>query len=350
MGELFAYGSLLLDGYPIRLTGEDCERGTFSHRHAVLFDGESGEPWSPLDHIETAQSRMCIHNSPVTESGCIGFEYGYSLGDPNMLVIWEAQFGDFANVGQVYFDQFIASAEQKWRRHSGLICLLPHGYEGMGPEHSSARLERFLQLCANDNIEVAIPTTPAQMFHLLRRQMRRSFRKPLMVLTPKSLLRHRRAVSTVAELTSGQFQRVLDDQDVANASDVRRVLFCSGKVAWDLMTARDATPPPEATAIVRLEQLYPFPESQLREILDRYHNATTWMWVQEEPRNAGAWTWIADTFQETLGRQLAVVSRPASASPAVGSARLHRIEQAAVLDAAFGRPRNASTAPVEQHT
>ena len=350
MGELFAYGSLLLDGYPIRLTGEDCERGTFSHRHAVLFDSETGKAFAPLDHIKTAQSRMCIHNSPVTESACIGFEYGYSLGDPNMLVVWEAQFGDFANVGQVYFDQFIASAERKWRRHSGLICLLPHGYEGMGPEHSSARLERFLQLCANDNIEVAIPTTPAQMFHLLRRQMRRDFRKPLIVLTPKSLLRHRRAVSSVAELTTGQFHRVLADPSAPKAADVRRVLFCSGKIAWDLMTSRDETPPEESTAIIRLEQLYPFPEEQIREVLKRYDAATTWIWVQEEPRNAGAWTWISDTFCEQLDRQLDVVSRPANASPAVGSARLHRIEQEAVLNAAFDRPTNALNESVEKNT
>jgi 2-oxoglutarate dehydrogenase E1 component len=293
---------------------------------------------------------MCIHNSPVTESACIGFEYGYSLGDPNMLVVWEAQFGDFANVGQVYFDQFIASAERKWRRHSGLICLLPHGYEGMGPEHSSARLERFLQLCANDNIEVAIPTTPAQMFHLLRRQMRRDFRKPLIVLTPKSLLRHRRAVSSVAELTTGQFHRVLADPSAPKAADVRRVLFCSGKIAWDLMTSRDETPPEESTAIIRLEQLYPFPEEQIREVLKRYDAATTWIWVQEEPRNAGAWTWISDTFCEQLDRQLDVVSRPANASPAVGSARLHRIEQEAVLNAAFDRPTNALNESVEKNT
>ncbi len=345
MGELLAYGSLLLEGHPIRLTGEDCQRGTFSHRHAVFFDATTGAAWSPLDHIETGQSRMCVHNTPVTESACIGFEYGYSLGDPNMLVLWEAQFGDFANVGQVYFDQFIASAERKWRRHSGLVCLLPHGYEGMGPEHSSARLERFLLLCANDNMEVAVPTTPAQMFHLLRRQMLRNFRKPLIVMTPKSLLRHRSATSSVSDFAAGHFREVLDDTKV-QAMDVRHVILCSGKIALDLMTARaeDVTD----TAIVRIEQLYPFPEEHIRAIFHTYSNATKWTWVQEEPRNAGAWTWIADVFFDVFDIRLDVVSRPANASPAVGSARLHREEQQAVLDAALST-HFESTLPQEQH-
>jgi len=335
MGELLAYGSLLLDGYPIRLTGEDCQRGTFSHRHAVLFDAERGELWSPLDHIDTGQSRMCIHNSPVTESACIGFEYGYSLGDPNMLVVWEAQFGDFANVGQVYFDQFIASAERKWKRHSGLVCLLPHGYEGMGPEHSSARLERFLQLCADDNMEVVVPSTPAQMFHLLRRQMRRPFRKPLIVLTPKSLLRHKQAVSRVSDFTSGAFRTVLDDPAAPDPTTVTRVLFCAGKIGWDLITHRSAQPSTSATAIVRIEQLYPFPHAEVAAILNRYAVANEHLWVQEEPHNAGAWTWIADTFRDTFSMRLDVASRPANASPAVGSAKLHRVEQTAVLDEAL---------------
>jgi 2-oxoglutarate dehydrogenase E1 component len=334
MGELLAYGSLLLDGCPIRLTGEDCLRGTFSHRHAVVADALTGEPWSPLDHIDIAQSRLCVHNSPVTESGCIGFEYGYSLGDPNMLVIWEAQFGDFVNVGQVYLDQFIASAEQKWRRHSGLVCLLPHGYEGMGPEHSSARLERLLQLCANDNMEVVVPTNPAQIFHLLRRQIRRSFRKPLIVLTPKSLLRHKDAVSHVADLTSGQFETILDDP-TTNPADVTRVLLCSGKVGWDLIAARIDTAAEHTTAVIRIEQLHPFPAASILNLMDRYAHVDQWVWAQEEPRNAGAWTWVSDRFREQFDRTLAVVSRPANASPAVGSARLHREEQRLVLEAAL---------------
>ncbi len=347
MGELLAYGSLLLEGHPIRLTGEDCQRGTFSHRHAVLFDVKTGAAWSPLDHIDVGQSRMCVHNTPVTESACIGFEYGYSLGDPNMLVLWEAQFGDFANVGQVYFDQFIASAERKWRRHSGLVCLLPHGYEGMGPEHSSARLERFLQLCANDNMEVTVPTTPAQMFHLLRRQMLRDFRKPLIVMTPKSLLRHRSAMSPVSDFTSNHFHPVLDDNSV-EAERVRHVIVCSGKIALDLTAARDEVGRAADTAIVRFEQLYPFPEEDVRAILKRFGWADRWTWVQEEPRNAGAWTWISDVFYERFGRRLDVVSRPANASPAVGSAKLHREEQRTILNAALAACRQP-TLPQEQH-
>ena len=334
MGELLAYGSLLLDGYPIRLTGEDCLRGTFSHRHAVFYDNKTGMPWSPLDHIDVGQSRLCIHNSPVTESACIGFEYGYSLGDPNMLVVWEAQFGDFANVGQVYFDQFIASAERKWGRFSGLICLLPHGYEGAGPEHSSARLERFLQLCADGNMEVAIPTSPSQMFHLLRRQMRRSFRKPLIVLTPKSLLRHRCALSSVSDLTDGRFDPVLDDPS-ADPAAVTRVLLCSGKIGWELLEARQNSQNPDGTAVVRIEQLYPFPEEHIQQIRSRYELADDWVWVQEEPRNAGAWTWMADMFIQSFDTHLSVVSRPANASPAVGSSRLHREEQEEVIAAAL---------------
>ncbi|MDP7069752.1 MAG: 2-oxoglutarate dehydrogenase E1 component [Phycisphaerales bacterium] len=347
MGELLAYGSLLLEGHPIRLTGEDCQRGTFSHRHAIFFDSVTGAAWSPLDHIDTGQSRMCVHNTPVTESGCIGFEYGYSLGDPNMLVLWEAQFGDFANVGQVYFDQFIASAERKWRRHSGLVCLLPHGYEGMGPEHSSARLERFLQLCADDNMEVAVPTTPAQMFHLLRRQMLRSFRKPLIVMTPKSLLRHRSATSKVSDLVSGHFQPVLDDHGV-EAAGVNHVILCSGKVALDLNAARVDGPHAADTAVIRIEQLYPFPEPDIRSLFEKYAHVRHWTWVQEEPRNAGAWTWIADTFSERFGRRLDIVSRPANASPAVGSSRLHRDEQQAIIQSALDTGRG-SPLPVEQH-
>ncbi len=347
MGELLAYGSLLLDGYPIRLTGEDCQRGTFSHRHAVLFDSETGTLWSPLDHIDTGQSRMCIHNSPVTESACIGFEYGYSLGDPNMLVVWEAQFGDFANVGQVYFDQFIASAERKWKRNSGLVCLLPHGYEGMGPEHSSARLERFLQLCADDNMEVVVPTTPAQMFHLLRRQMRRPFRKPLIVLTPKSLLRHKRAVSKAADFTDGLFQTVLDDPMAPDPTAVHRVLFCTGKVGWDLIAHREQQPGATGTAVVRIEQLYPFPHAEVAAILNRYAVAEHHIWVQEEPHNAGGWTWMADTFRDTFSMRLDVISRPANASPAVGSAKLHRVEQLAILDAALAVASPAAAESLE---
>ncbi len=345
MGELFAYGSLLLDGYPIRLTGEDCQRGTFSHRHAVLRDAHTGDVWSPLDHIDTGQSRMCVHNSPVTESGCIGFEYGYSLGDPNMLVIWEAQFGDFANVGQVYFDQFIASAERKWRRNSGMVCLLPHGYEGMGPEHSSARVERFLQLCADENMEVVIPTTPAQMFHLLRRQMRRPFRKPLIVMTPKSLLRHKSAVSRVNELCHGQFEAVLPDPEISPAS-ADRILLCSGKIGWDLMAARHEAG--SQACVIRIEQLYPFPEDRIRTLLNDIPNNIPLIWVQEEPRNAGGWTFMSDVFLERFDRHITFIGRPANASPAVGSARLHRAEQARLLASAIGTSDPSATHQEQQ--
>ncbi len=347
MGELLAYGSLLLDGYPIRLTGEDVQRGTFSHRHVVLFDGQTGDTWSPLNDIEVGQSYMCVHNSPVTEGGCIGFEYGYSMGDPNMLVIWEAQFGDFANAGQVYFDQFIASAEQKWKRHSGLVCLLPHGYEGAGPEHSSARLERFLQLCADENMEVIQPTTPSQMFHLLRRQMRRRFRKPLVVLTPKSLLRHAAASSSVDELTNGCFQHVIDDPS-AKPESVDRVLFCSGKIAYDLLAAREHDNIGTNTAIVRIEQLYPFPNERIKMIRQRYTAASEWVWTQEEPRNAGAWTWVADRFRQSFQQQLGFVGRPANASPAVGSARQHQLEQRLVIETALGVAAASESSSVQE--
>lgn len=335
MGELLAWGSLLLDGVPIRLTGEDCARGTFSHRHVVLADSNDGRSWTALNSIRPEQAQICVHNSPVSEAGCIGFEYGYSLGDPHMLVIWEAQFGDFANAGQVYFDQFIASAEKKWRRFSGLVCFLPHGYEGQGPEHSSARLERLLQLCADDNMEVVNPTTPAQLFHLLRRQMLRAFRKPLIVLTPKSLLRHPEAVSRVRDLTDGSFERVLDDPTV-DPTNVERLILCTGKVYYDLIEHRAQTASPEKTAIVRVEQLHPLPLRELEAILHRYDGAHARTWVQEEPLNAGAWHWMADRFRESVGLHLQVVARVANASPAVASTKVHADEQHHLLVEALG--------------
>ncbi|MCH2137087.1 MAG: 2-oxoglutarate dehydrogenase E1 component [Phycisphaerales bacterium] len=335
MGELLAFGSLLLEGVPIRLTGEDCARGTFSHRHAVLRDQQDGQPFVALNAIDPNQAQLCVHNSPVSEAGCIGFEYGYSLGDPNMLVLWEAQFGDFANAGQVYFDQFLASAEKKWRRYSGLVCLLPHGYEGQGPEHSSARLERMLQLCADDNIEVVNPTTPAQCFHLLRRQMKRDFRKPLLVLTPKSLLRHPKAVSAVSDLTSGRFQHVIDDPG-ADPDRVQRLIFCSGKVYYDLIDHRSRTAAPHRTAIVRIEQLHPLDMDTIESLLSRYANVDARIWVQEEPLNAGAWHWMADRFREQVGLRLQVVSRAANASPAVASTKVHNDEQHHLMVEALG--------------
>ncbi|MFK7959023.1 MAG: 2-oxoglutarate dehydrogenase E1 component [Phycisphaerales bacterium] len=338
-GEMLAYGTLLLDGNAVRLTGQDVERGTFSHRHAVLFDQTNGQPYINLNHLADDdardQAKFCIHNSPLTESACLGFEYGYSLGDPNMLVIWEAQFGDFANGAQVIFDQFISSAEQKWGRFSGLTCFLPHGYEGQGPEHSSARIERFLQLCAKDNMQVAYPTTPAQQFHLLRRQMKRNFRKPLIVMTPKSLLRHPKATSTLTDLTDGRFYRMIDDAAIGKPDTVRRLLFCSGKVYYDLVDHRDKAGADDV-AIVRLEQLFPFAEDTMREILARYPKAEQRLWVQEEPRNMGAWSFVDETMRDRFDISLKYVGRDRNASPAVGSMKMHQQEQQRIMVNAIG--------------
>ena len=264
----------------------------------------------------------------------LGFDYGYSLDEPHMLIMWEAQFGDFANGAQVIIDQFIAPSESKWGRGSGLVMLLPHGYEGQGPEHSSARLERFLQLCAEDNIQVAVPTTPAQFFHLLRRQVRREFRKPLIVMTPKSLLRHKQAVSPVDHLTVGHFRDVLDDP--AAPDRVRRVLLCSGKVYYDLIARRGEVGSQREVAVVRIEQLYPWPAAELKSVLDRYPSAREWVWVQEESQNMGAWTFVAPRLRDLLGVEIPYVGRDASASPATGSKAIHDREQAEIVEAAVG--------------
>src|SRR5581483_10895563 len=268
-GEMLAYGSLLLEGVPVRLSGQDSIRGTFTHRHATLFDAETGAPYAPLNHLADGQAQIELVNSPLSEFGVVGFEYGMASADPRRLVIWEAQFGDFANGAQVIIDQFIASGESKWQRQSGLVLLLPHGYEGQGPEHSSARLERFLQLCAEDNMQVVNCTTPAQFFHVLRRQMHRPFRKPLIVMSPKSLLRHKRAVSRLADFTDGAFQPVLADPRPLEPDTVRRVLLCSGKIFYSLDLGREERDW-GGIAIIRLEQLYPFPAAELAEALHRY--------------------------------------------------------------------------------
>ncbi len=335
MGELLAYGTLLVDGHAVRLTGQDVERGTFSHRHALIVDQITGEAYDGLNNIREDAARFCIHNSPLTESACVGFEYGYSLGDPEMLIIWEAQFGDFANGAQVYFDQFLASAEAKWDRYSGLVLYLPHGYEGQGPEHSSARLERFLQLCANNNMQVCNPTTPAQMFHLLRRQVKRSFRKPLIVLTPKSLLRHPKAVSYADELINGCFQLVIDDPQVKNPGKVNRVILCSGKVYYDLDAHRQKIGRDDV-AIVRLEQLYPLVEDELIAVLEKYSAAKDVVWVQEEPKNMGAFRFLKTTLWESLDLNLPYVGRDENASPAVASTKMHGQEQEKIMIAALG--------------
>ena len=334
-GEALALASLADAGVRVRMSGQDTQRGTFSHRHAVLHDPKTGAEHMPLAHLSDDQGPVEIHNSPLSEAGVVGFEYGYSLDMPDGLVVWEAQFGDFVNSAQVIIDQFITSGEDKWRRLSGLVMLLPHGFEGQGPEHSSARLERFLQMCAEDNIQVVYPTTPAQMFHLLRRQVLRPWRKPLVVMTPKSLLRSPRAVSGLDEFVSGRFRHVLpDDLDPAG---VTRVQLCSGKIYYDLAAERERRGR-EDVAILRLEQLYPLAEELLREALAPFPADAPLVWVQEEPANMGAWRFLrTDWGGEFAGRPFHGVTRPASASPATGSGSSHKLEQEELLRDAFER-------------
>ena len=341
--EHLAFASILLEGHGIRISGQDARRGTFSHRHAVLFDVTTGEPYTPLSHLGPVGDsrghgvgRFEVYDSPLSEAGVLGFEYGYSLDRPDKLVIWEAQFGDFANTAQVIFDQFIISAEDKWGRLSGLVLLLPHGFEGQGPEHSSARIERFLQLAAEDNIQVCNLTTPAQLFHVLRRQVNRSWRKPLVIFTPKSLLRHHEAVSSLDDLSSGEFQRVIAD-DAAAPGAVRRILLCSGKVYYDLAAERRRLGRDDV-AVVRLEQYYPLSDA-LGHALAPYAAGTPVVWVQEEPRNMGAWYFMNARSEAIVGDRhpLSVVCRPESASPATGSKAAHDLEQKLLLEAAFAR-------------
>jgi len=341
-GEALAFGSLLLEGYGVRLSGQDSSRGTFSHRHAMLVDQASEAEYAPLAHLAHGQGRFEVYDSLLSEAAVLGFEYGYTLADPMTLVLWEAQFGDFANGAQVIIDQFVASAAVKWGRISGLVMLLPHGYEGQGPEHSSARIERYLQLCAEDNMQVVSCTTPAQYFHALRRQMRRNYRAPLMVFTPKSLLRAPRAVSKPEELADGRFQTVLGDPPAARAPEqIRRVLLCSGKVYYDLLEERDKRFGEGQTggvAIVRLEQLYPFDADSLGLALAPYAGAEHFTWVQEEPRNMGAWSFVHELIEPVVpgGRPLAYAGRLAYAAPAGGSMRLHRKRQSTLIAQAFG--------------
>jgi 2-oxoglutarate dehydrogenase E1 component len=332
--EALAFATLAAGGIRVRLSGQDTARGTFSQRHALLRDTETGKPYMPLQHVAPGQAPVEIYNSPLSEAGVLGFEYGYSLDYPDALVAWEAQFGDFVNAAQVIVDQFIASAEEKWRRLSGLVLLLPHGFEGMGPEHSSARVERFLQLCARDNLQIVYPTTPAQYYHALRRQGLRKWRKPLILLTPKSLLRHGDAVSSLAELGQGQFKTVLAD---AGAAEVKRILLCSGKIYYDLDGHRRRRNRRDV-AIVRLEQLYPIPRQELAAALAPYPDNTAAVWVQEEPVNMGpACFWSLQFGAKLLDRfPLTSVARPPSASPATGSASRHREQQDRLVAAAFG--------------
>jgi 2-oxoglutarate dehydrogenase E1 component len=348
LGEALALGSLLLEGWNVRLSGQDTGRGTFSHRHAVWHDVETGALHLPLDHLARGQGRFEIFDTPLAEAAPLGFEYGYSTADPRTLVLWEAQYGDFANVAQVVIDQFVASAEFKWQRMSGLVLLLPHGYEGQGPEHSSARLERFLELCARCNLQVVNPSTPAQLFHALRRQMLRRFRKPLVVMTPKSLLRHRAAVSPLRELTDGHFRTVIDDASVPDPGRVARLVLSSGKVHYALEEARAARRGP-AMALLRVEQLYPFPRAELEALFRRYAGAREVRWVQEEPANMGAWRSTRHRLEAILppGVRLRLVARKASPTPATGHYTVHveqekRLIERALSDLAPARERAGS--------
>jgi len=343
MGEHLAYASLVSSGYAIRLSGQDAGRGTFVHRHAVLHD-QNRERWDagtyvPLCNVSETQAPFVVIDSVLSEEAVLGFEYGYSTAEPNTLTIWEAQFGDFANGAQVVIDQFIASGEVKWGRASGLTMMLPHGYEGQGPEHSSARPERFLQLCADNNMQVVQPTSAAQIFHLLRRQMVRQFRKPLVILTPKSLLRNKDAGSPLSELAKGAFQTVIGEvDDKIDAAKVKRVVACSGKVYYDLVNARKARGQSD-TAIVRIEQLYPFPHKSFAAELKKFPNATEVVWTQDEPQNQGAWFQIQHNLFESMdaGQKLAYAGRPASAAPAVGYADKHNAQQKELLETAFSK-------------
>ena len=332
--EALAFGSLLLEGVPVRLSGQDSRRGTFSQRHAVLHDAKTQAPYTPLVHIAEGQAKFCVYNSLLSEAAVLGFDYGYSLNYPSMLCLWEAQFGDFANGAQVIIDQFIAAAESKWQRPSGIVLLLPHGYEGQGPEHSSARLERFLQLCAEDNLQVVNPTTPAQYFHVLRRQMKRPFRKPLIVMTPKSLLRAEQCVSTIADFTDGGFHEVLPDPAAGPVEGVKRVIFCSGKVYYDLVNYRETNDRGEA-AIVRVEQLYPLHVDAIVESVAPFRNAVKFVWCQEESLNMGAWLYIAPKLSALIGREISYAGRGESASTAVGALARHKMEQRLLVEEAF---------------
>lgn len=335
-GEQLAFATLLTEKIPVRLSGQDAGRGTFSHRHSVLCDQTNDKKYIPLNHLSDSAARYEVIDSNLSEYAVVGFEYGYSLVNPKHLVIWEAQFGDFANGAQIMFDQFISSAETKWLRMSGLVLLLPHGYEGQGPEHSSARLERFLQLCAEDNIQVANPTTPASLFHLLRRQVHRDFRKPLVIMSPKSLLRNKLAVSPLTDFAdNSRFLPMLEDPKTLNLQNkAKRIVICSGKVYYDLLEARDAKN--IDVALIRVEQYYPFDTDYLASIIAKYKAATEFIWCQEEPQNMGAWTFIKSYLEQTLNKTINYVGRPASASPTTGYLSVHNKEQETLVKQALG--------------
>ncbi len=342
MAELLAYGSLVSEGIPVRISGQDAGRGTFTHRHAIFHDVNNGTRYSPLNTIQPDVADFAVHDSLLSEYAVLGFEYGNSTTDPRALTIWEAQFGDFANGAQIIIDQFLCSAESKWQRMNGLVLLLPHGYEGQGPEHSSARLERFLQLCAQDNMQVAYPTTPAQIFHVLRRQVKRDFRKPLVIMSPKSLLRHPKVISPLEELTQGLFREVIPDAEAAqDSSKVKRVVLCTGKIYYEILAEREANGNDGSTAIVRVEQLYPFPAEQISQAVRQFPNMKQILWAQEEPKNMGAYSFVAPRLQELFadlagkGISFRYVGRTERASPAIGSMKVHTQEQNEIIKGCF---------------
>jgi 2-oxoglutarate dehydrogenase E1 component len=329
MAETMAYGSLLLEGFDVRISGQDVERGTFSHRHAILRDEISEEPINLLNRLSDDQGHMNIYNSLLSEYGVLGFDYGYAMANPNTLTIWEAQFGDFSNGAQIIFDQYLSAAEDKWKLQNGIVVLLPHGYEGQGSEHSSARMERFLQLCAIDNMIVADCTTPANFFHLLRRQMKRDFRKPLIVFTPKSLLRHPLAVSKLTDFSKSKFQTVIDD--AVAADPVKKLVLCTGKFYYDLLAEREKLDR-EDVALVRIEQLFPLDLERIQKVIDKYPNVEKYVWAQEEPENMGAWSFMLQRMRLV---NLEVASQPFYAVPAAGSTARFRRRHQRVIDKVF---------------
>jgi 2-oxoglutarate dehydrogenase E1 component len=339
--EALAFASLLAEGYGVRLSGQDVGRGTFSQRHSVLWDYETGQNHIPLNHLEKGQAPFEVYNSLLAEAGVLGFDYGYAVTRPRVLTLWEAQFGDFANNAQCVIDLFIAAGQTKWQQLCGLTMLLPHGWEGLGPEHSSARLERFLQLCANDNLQVANLTTPAQYFHLLRRQIKAPYRKPLVLMTPKSLLRHPMAISSLTDLSQGLFSPVLEDP--SNSPTAKKVIFCSGKIYYQLITRRQQINA-EKIAIIRVEQLYPFPEELLAAVISRYKKAAVWVWVQEDPENMGAWQFIRSRLGALTKKHLVYVGRKPSASPATGFPKIYKMEQDSIVNEAIGPHNQAGSA------
>jgi 2-oxoglutarate dehydrogenase E1 component len=326
---IFAFGSLMEEGYNVRISGQDVERGTFSHRHAILRDEISSEKFNLLNSNPKNKGEMTIYNSSLSEYGVLGFDYGYAMAAPNTLTIWEAQFGDFSNGAQIIFDQYLSAAEDKWKQQNGIVILLPHGYEGQGSEHSSARIERYLQLCAIDNMTVANCTTPANFFHLLRRQMKRNFRKPLIVFTPKSLLRHPLATSTLEEFTNGEFEEIIDD--TINPDHVKRMAFCSGKFYYDLLAEREKLKRDDL-ALIRIEQLFPLHKDKIEIILNKYKNVQDYIWAQEEPRNMGAWSYMLQRFKL---KDLKVRSRRYYSVPAAGSSTRFKIRHQKVIESVF---------------